>query len=117
MCMLYRRQRREDWRVEPLAVDHRLWEIVQLKPLVGASLRLGVPDDQPAAGEQRAVKALDQLMGGGFVEVDRDISAQDQILGVGAIQDGREAWLGQVEAREGDHLANGWVQAPALLLG
>jgi len=72
-------------------------------------LRLGVPDQQPTAREQRAVEAFDQLVCGGFVEVDRDISTQDQILSVGAVEDGWEARLGQVEPCEGDHLANAGV--------
>jgi hypothetical protein len=43
---------------------------VQLKLWVGAGLRLGRPDYQPAAGQRCAVKALDALACGGLVEVD-----------------------------------------------
>ncbi len=61
-------------------------------------------DDQPAAGRERPEEPLDDLTRRLRIEVDRHISAQNNVDHRGAIGNRRVAGLSQVQLRKVDHL-------------
>src|SRR5437868_2058945 len=85
----------EHRRIERLAIDHCIREVMHFELLVHASLRFGMADNQPASGRERFEEAFDYLPCGCLIEIDRHIATDQQIDCAGAIDYRWIAWLGQ----------------------
>ena len=79
---------------------------MELKLLIDACMWLSVADDQPSTRCEGIKEPFDDLLCGRGVEIDRHISADNQVK---RTRPGCYRWvarLDKVEPREADHLAN-----------